>query len=311
MDPTLQEAFNLITTLQGSLQDIAARASSRPKSRLPDPEKLSGSSQWNTWLPYIRAKLRIDKYAIGPEPEALFFYVYGCLEPTIQLLVLPQLHHAEASGVWDHEAILDKLSRCYGFSNEAQNALVHAHNQLDLNAFSADPSEVDQLLCGNNVDDWTPDVQTSLSIACSNQPQSAEQIVAVGMAGSVDLQEAGTYVMQAPDALQDPRLQSGPGPDDLIELAVTTGNPNSIPSLGQQNQRKDCLGFDGWNYWAHDSRDTAAGGVSDCKILPLLPRTALEPRYNVHRNPPRGRCLLCAVMKKRVHLFQCPVRCLY
>jgi hypothetical protein len=101
MTLSAQQAVEAITALQAEVSHLRARINelstlpSRPKPRLPDPEKLTGSTRWDTWLPLIRAKLRIDRQAIGPELEALFYYVYGNLDPRIQLIVLPQLHTAE------------------------------------------------------------------------------------------------------------------------------------------------------------------------------------------------------------------------
>jgi len=64
-----------VTTLRAVL--AAAKAlTSRPRARLPDPEKfVSSSYKFDTWLPSIRAKLRVDGIAIG-DATAQFYYVY-------------------------------------------------------------------------------------------------------------------------------------------------------------------------------------------------------------------------------------------
>ena len=116
MDPQLlQQAAQLLeaqfgTTIQGLQQQIqdlthqldqqrTQKPQTRPKPRLPDPEKFNGKKyHWDTWLPLIKAKIRLDRDTIGPEPDALFFYVYDNLENQIQALVLPQLRQAKASG---------------------------------------------------------------------------------------------------------------------------------------------------------------------------------------------------------------------
>ncbi|PMD54354.1 uncharacterized protein K444DRAFT_699090 [Hyaloscypha bicolor E] len=68
-----------ITTLQ---------AKNTQKSKLPDPEKFAGSTyKFDTWLPSIKAKLRIDGPAIR-DSIAQFYYVYLNLESSIQLMQL-------------------------------------------------------------------------------------------------------------------------------------------------------------------------------------------------------------------------------
>ena len=64
---------------------------SRPKPALPDPEKFSGQThKYDTWLPSIKAKLRVDGEAIG-DSVAQFYYVYLNLDSHVQAMVLPQL----------------------------------------------------------------------------------------------------------------------------------------------------------------------------------------------------------------------------
>jgi hypothetical protein len=42
------------------------KSQSKPKPSLPDPEKFSGQpDKFDTWLPFIKAKLRVDGEAIG------------------------------------------------------------------------------------------------------------------------------------------------------------------------------------------------------------------------------------------------------
>jgi hypothetical protein len=57
-----------ITELQAEVQRqhdelvlLRAAKTSRPKASLPDPEKFNGQSyKFDTWLPSIKAKLRVD-----------------------------------------------------------------------------------------------------------------------------------------------------------------------------------------------------------------------------------------------------------
>jgi hypothetical protein len=75
-----------ITTLQ---------AKNIQKSKLPDPEKFAGSTyKFDTWLPLIKAKLRINGPAIRDSIIQLY-YVYLNLESSIQLMVLLQLSYIE------------------------------------------------------------------------------------------------------------------------------------------------------------------------------------------------------------------------
>lgn len=94
----------------------------KPKPSLPDPEKFSGQSyKFDTWLPSIKAKLRIDSESIG-DPVAQFYYVYLNLDSQVQAMVLPQLSQAEESQSWNYMTILDQLSRVYDNPNKVQEA---------------------------------------------------------------------------------------------------------------------------------------------------------------------------------------------
>ena len=122
MDPRQQLAAMQaqITQLQSEIQ--ALHSHSRPKPALPDPDKFNGSTQrFDTWLPSIRAKLRVDGMAIG-DPIAQFYYVFLNLDSHVQAMVLPQLAQAEESESWDHNTILAQLSRVYDNPNKVQEA---------------------------------------------------------------------------------------------------------------------------------------------------------------------------------------------
>lgn len=85
----------------------------KPKPSLPDPEKFSGQShKFDTWLPSIKAKLRVDSEAIGDSVDQ-FYYVYLNLDSYVQAMVLLQLSQAEESQSWDYTTILDQLSQVY------------------------------------------------------------------------------------------------------------------------------------------------------------------------------------------------------
>lgn len=94
----------------------------RPKPSLPKPEKFSGQSlKFDTWLPAIKSKLRIDGAAIG-DASAQFYYVYLNLDSSVQAMVLPQLNYAEDNADWDYQVILDQLTRVYDNPNKIQEA---------------------------------------------------------------------------------------------------------------------------------------------------------------------------------------------
>src|SRR5579871_78251 len=95
---------------------------SRPKPSLPDPEKFSGQTyKFDTWLPSIKAKLRVDGNAIG-DTVAQFYYMYLNLDSYVQAMVLPQLGQAEQEQVWDYNTILDQLAHVYDNPNKVQEA---------------------------------------------------------------------------------------------------------------------------------------------------------------------------------------------
>lgn len=111
-----------VQTLLDELNILKAKPPRRPKPCLPDPDKFSGSLiSWDTWLPSIQAKLRIDGEAIGG-PEAQFFYVYGRLEGKVQALVIPQLQVAEDLHEYDPNALLQQLARLFDDPNKIRDA---------------------------------------------------------------------------------------------------------------------------------------------------------------------------------------------
>lgn len=100
---------------------LSNRASAKPKASLPDPEKFNGQAhKFDTWLPSIRAKLRVDGTAIG-DATAQFYYVYLNLDSHVQAMVLPQLSQADKTS-HDYNTILDQLTRVYDNPNKVQEA---------------------------------------------------------------------------------------------------------------------------------------------------------------------------------------------
>jgi hypothetical protein len=125
MDALRSEFQTIIHGLQTEIlalrQQLDTRPT-RPKPALPDPDKFSGTSyRYDTWLPSIRAKLRVDGAAIG-DSVAQFYYVYLNLDSSVQSMVLPQLSQAERDNDWSYQRILDQLSRVYDNPNKVQEA---------------------------------------------------------------------------------------------------------------------------------------------------------------------------------------------
>ena len=152
-----------IETLQDQIHSLQQNASSkrprRPKPSLPDPEKFTGQTlKYDTWDAAIKAKLRIDGEAIG-DATAQFYYVYLNLDSKVQAMVLPQLAHAEESGSYDYNTILDQLSRVYDNPNKVQEA---EDRLLALKQDSSEPlvayiAKFERILYEANGQDW-PDV---------------------------------------------------------------------------------------------------------------------------------------------------------
>lgn len=129
----MEQITHAITELQAEVQrqrdeitflrSLATnRTSSKPKASLPDPEKFNGQAhKFDTWLPSIKAKLRVDSKAIGDE-TAQFYYVYLNLDSHVQAMVLPQLSRAEDEASHDYNTILEQLTRVYDNPNKVQEA---------------------------------------------------------------------------------------------------------------------------------------------------------------------------------------------
>ena len=97
---------------------LAVQPTRSPCLKLPNPEKFASQTyKFDTWLPSIKAKLRLDGTAIG-DATAQFYYVYLNLDSSVQAMVLPQLSHVESAQQWDYNSILDQLARVYDNPNK-------------------------------------------------------------------------------------------------------------------------------------------------------------------------------------------------
>ena len=88
----LESQATLIINLQGQLLALSNAASTNASVRLRpallDPAKFDGKAyHFDTWLPAIKAKLRVDGAALG-DSIAQFYYVYDRLESTVQSIIL-------------------------------------------------------------------------------------------------------------------------------------------------------------------------------------------------------------------------------
>jgi hypothetical protein len=124
----LQALQQEVIALRRELESLYIRFR-QPKPLLPDPVKFDGKSyHFDTWLPAIRAKLRVDRGIFGPEPDtAMFYYVYDRLESQVQSQVLPQLARAEEDGIWSYESILGQLERALYNPHRHQEAEDRLH----------------------------------------------------------------------------------------------------------------------------------------------------------------------------------------
>ena len=155
----IQSQQSEILSLRSSLIEAQSRSNQnhphRPKPSLPDPDRFNGQThKFDTWLPSIKAKLRIDASAIGGDIDQ-FYYVYLNLESSVQSMVLPQLDAAEERQVWDYQTILGQLSRIYDNPNKLQEAEDRLHHLKQGNeSISAYIAKFERLLYAARGQDW-------------------------------------------------------------------------------------------------------------------------------------------------------------
>jgi hypothetical protein len=95
------------------LNDVIDEVLMAPSSRvaLPEPDKLDDITDYDIWIPYLTAKLKLDKAAStsDAEKEIIFFYIYAQLGPKIKAQVLSTLNIADITGTYDHQQLLNHL----------------------------------------------------------------------------------------------------------------------------------------------------------------------------------------------------------
>ncbi|KAH0434379.1 pol-like protein [Colletotrichum camelliae] len=89
--PNEREAqlFSMIESLQQQIDALKTERTARPRQVLPTCAKFNGrSSDWDTWILAMKAKLKVDGLAIGNDDSQLY-YVYSSLDSNVQAMVLP------------------------------------------------------------------------------------------------------------------------------------------------------------------------------------------------------------------------------
>jgi hypothetical protein len=82
---------------------------------LPEPDKLDDITDYDIWIPYLTAKLELDKAANTTDEKdlsrekAIFFYIYAQLRPSIKAQVLNTLNIADITNTYDHRELLAHL----------------------------------------------------------------------------------------------------------------------------------------------------------------------------------------------------------
>lgn len=168
----VQQNNTLINQLGQLLQ--AKSAVHRPKACLPDVEKFSGATYtFETWLPSIEAKLRIDGAAIG-DLEAQFWYLFSRLDGKIQALVMPQVQQVSETLIFNPQDLLDQLDRIYDDPHkvqQAENALYACHQGKE-EGFGLFMVKFERLLYKAKANLWTEPAKISLIRQALNKETS-------------------------------------------------------------------------------------------------------------------------------------------
>lgn len=152
---TIAELRAELQRQRDEIVSLRSRQPTKPRPSLPDPEKFGGQAhKFDTWLPSIKAKLRVDGEAIG-DTVAQFYYVYLNLDSHVQAMVLPQLGQAEVVEYWNYQTILDQLARVYDNPNkvyEAEDKLMALRQGTD--SIPVYIAKFERLLYEANGQDW-------------------------------------------------------------------------------------------------------------------------------------------------------------
>jgi hypothetical protein len=122
------------------LKDIIDEVLMAPSSgvALPEPDKLDDITDYDIWIPYLTAKLQLEK-AISTsdkEKKIIFFYIYAQLGPKIKAQVLSTLNIADITHTYDHQQLLDHLKSLRAGLNKGfvsnRNSNLTVRRYLDL-----------------------------------------------------------------------------------------------------------------------------------------------------------------------------------
>ncbi|KAE9566275.1 hypothetical protein CGMCC3_g17554 [Colletotrichum fructicola] len=81
----------MIESLQQQIDALKAERTARPRQVLPTCAKFNGrSSDWDTWILAMKAKLKVDGLAIGNDDSQLY-YVYSSLDSNVQAMHLERI----------------------------------------------------------------------------------------------------------------------------------------------------------------------------------------------------------------------------
>lgn len=246
--------------LRARLEAIQHPTSSRPKPALPDPEKFTGHTlKFDTWLPSIKAKLRVDHAAIG-DSIAQFYYVYLNLDSSVQAMVLPQLAQAEESGVWNYNSILDQLARVHDNPNkiiEAEDKLHHL-KQGSSESVAAYIAKFERVLYEARGQDW-PDASK-----ISTFRQGLSSSIRSRLAQQLNLPR--TYE----DFLR------------IVQQLASNSSYSSTPHASQPARQE-----------RHDPMDLNQIQLNTLEVLPSSPRAPSISSVQREKYRQEGRCVRC------------------
>ncbi|KAL1847526.1 hypothetical protein Daus18300_013927 [Diaporthe australafricana] len=113
-----------VIELKDMIDDVLLAPSSSVS--LPEPDKLEDIAYYDIWIPYLTAKLELDKAeSTSAENEQsrdkiIFFYVYAQLGRKLRAQVLSTLKIANITNTYNHQQLLDHLKSLWAGLNKTQ-----------------------------------------------------------------------------------------------------------------------------------------------------------------------------------------------
>ncbi|KAH8767189.1 hypothetical protein F5883DRAFT_670403 [Diaporthe sp. PMI_573] len=178
------------------LKDIIDEVLMAPSSgiALPEPDKLDDIADYDIWIPYLNAKLELDKAAYTSDEKDLsrekiiFFYVYAQLGPKLRAQVLNTLNIAGFTNTYDHQQLLNHLKKLRAGLNKNQES-PNPSFELEMGAnesFVDYFSKVQKLLSQGEAASW--DDQEKMKYL-----ERGLQASAIGQLLKVQLEPPNTY----------------------------------------------------------------------------------------------------------------------